>query len=299
MFDKIISKSIPFIPKPVVRIFASKYIAGEEITDAVNVTKDFQRINGMTTIDVLGEYVSSKEQALNETAMQKMVIDAIESESLPTYLSVKPTSVGMGIDPDFGFTNILEIVSYASEKDVFVRLDMENSPYTSLTLDYYKKLREKGFENIGFVIQAYLKRSMNDLVDLKGYQPNVRLCKGIYVENPEIAYKEFTEIQENYIKLLDFMLDNGYYTAIATHDERLISYAEEALKLRETDRKDYEFQMLLGVRENRRNKLLKHHPVRIYVPFGSDWYGYSIRRFNENPEMAKTVALSFIRFWNK
>lgn len=297
MIDKLVSKSIPFIPKPIVKVFASKYIAGEEVTDAVKVTKRFESKGGMTTIDVLGEYVTSKGQALKETAMQKMVIDAIVNENIPTYLSVKPTSVGMGIDADFGYENIHEIISYANERNVFVRLDMENSPFTDLTLDYYRKLREAGFENVGFVIQAYLKRSMNDLEQLKDYKPNTRLCKGIYIEPEEIAYKEYTQVQDNYIAMFDYMLNNGYYVGIATHDDRLLNHAVSVIKERNLERSQYEFQMLLGVRENKRDEILKEHPMRIYVPFGIDWYGYSIRRFNENPKMAKTVAMSFLQFW--
>jgi proline dehydrogenase len=297
MLDKLIVKTLPLVPKPIVKLFASKYIAGEEITDAVRVTQNYAKAGGVTTIDVLGEYVTSKGQALKETAMQKMVLDAIESEGMQTYLSVKPTSVGMGIDKDFGYENIFEIVAYAHSKGIFVRLDMENSPFTTDTLDYYKKVRESGYDNIGFVIQAYLKRSMSDIESLKDYKPNTRLCKGIYVESPEISDKDFSKVQDNYKLLLEKMFDYGYYVGIATHDEDLLEHAEKFLSDNNISKEQYEFQMLLGVRESKRDELLKNHDVRIYVPFGKDWYGYSIRRFNENPEMAKTIAKSFLQFW--
>ncbi|GAB5466238.1 MAG: proline dehydrogenase [Candidatus Kapaibacteriales bacterium] len=288
---------MPLLPKRLVKVFASKYIAGELITDAISTAKKIGSLGGTTTIDVLGEFVESRGQALKETAMQKMVVDAIVNEGLATYLSVKPTSVGMGIDRDFGYENILEIVDYAHNMGVFVRLDMENSPYTSLTLEYYKRLRDIGYENIGFVIQAYLKRSMDDIIELAEYKPNTRLCKGIYVERAEIAYKNPDEIRNNYTALLDKMIELGYFVGIATHDQTLIDYAEKKIAEENLTKDQYEFQMLLGVRESARNALLQNHNVRIYVPFGLDWYGYSIRRFNENPEMAKTIALSFLKPW--
>lgn len=281
------------MPKSLVYVFAKKYIAGEFLQDAVKVTKDFEKMGGRTTIDVLGEFVTSKERANHEKEMSKEVIKAILDNNLPTYLSIKPTSLGLGIDFDFGYNNIREIIKIANENKIFVRLDMENSPFTTKTLDIYKKLRSEGLDNCGVVIQAYMKRSIDDVKDLLSYSPSIRLCKGIYVEDSSIAFKEKEEIRTNYKNLLNLMFDNGVKTHIATHDDPLIDYADDFVTKNSIEKERYEFQMLLGVRENRRNEILKKgHNMRIYVPFGVDWYGYSVRRLKENPQMAGHIFKS-------
>ncbi len=284
---------MPIIPKSIVYLFAKKYIAGPDLNDAIRVTKDLMAKNGSSTIDVLGEFVTSKDRALHEKDMSIEVLDAIQNHSLDTYLSVKPTSLGLGLDFDFGYENIKEIVDLAKIKDIFVRLDMENSPYTTATLELYKKLRENGDDNIGFAIQSYMRRSIEDVQSMIEYKPNIRLCKGIYNEAESIAYKGYEEIRENFRKLLDLMLDNDLYVGIATHDEALIQYSLSKILEKGLKREQYEFQMLLGVRENRRDELLNQgHRVRIYVPFGHDWYGYSTRRLKENPQMVGHIVKS-------
>lgn len=290
MLNKLIIKTLPIVPKSLVHVFAKKYIAGDELSDAVRVTKELEANGGMSTIDVLGEFVDKKEMALHEKEMCSKVIDAIHENGLLSYLSIKPTSLGLGIDVEFAYDNISYLVNKAREFGQKVRLDMENSPYTTLTLDMYKRLRDNGFDNVGFVIQAYMRRSMDDVMSLKDYKPSVRLCKGIYVEDKSIAFKEPDEIRKNYKELLDYMLDNGFYVGIATHDEELIVYADDAVRTRKMNREDYEFQMLLGVRDERRKQLIAAgHRLRVYVPFGKDWYGYSTRRLKENPNMAGQI----------
>lgn len=284
------------MPKSMVHIFAKKYIAGDYLEDAVRVTKDFEKLGGMTTIDVLGEFVTSKDRALHERGMSAQVLEAISKHNLPTYLSIKPTSLGLGIDTEFGYENVKFLGQIAKEKGIRIRIDMENSPYTSKTIDLYKRLRNEGFDNFGIVMQAYMHRTMDDVKSLLEYKPNIRLCKGIYNEDASIAYKGKEEIRDNYKKLLVFMIENGVYTGIATHDEPLIQFAENLIKERNIDRNNYEFQMLLGVKDNRRNELLKNgHRVRIYVPFGEDWYGYSTRRLKENPEIAGHIFKSIFK----
>lgn len=284
---------MPFIPKSIIYLFAKKYIAGPELKDAVAVTQELMKINGSSTIDVLGEFVTSKDRANLEKNMSIEVLNAVQANALDTYLSVKPTSLGLGLDFDFGLSNIREIISIAKSKGIFVRLDMENSPYTTATLDLYKKLRDEGFDNVGFVIQAYMKRSIDDVTALLPYKPSIRLCKGIYNESETIAYKGYEEIRTNFKKLLDLMLDNGLYVGIATHDEALIQYGLKKVAEKKLKHEEYEFQMLLGVRENRRDELLRQgHRVRIYVPFGHDWYGYSSRRLKENPQMVGHIVKS-------
>ncbi len=287
MLNALIAKSLPIIPKSIVRTVAKRYIAGDMLSDAVRTAKDLASKGAASTIDVLGEFVTSKERALRETASSREVIDAIAENKLPSYLSVKPTSLGLDIDNSFGYENIRSLIELAAESGVFVRMDMENSPYTSATLDYYRRLRSEGFTNVGIVIQAYMRRSEDDVRSLLAYAPSVRLCKGIYVEDASIAYKQPNEIRANYKKLLRILTNGGAKVGIATHDDELISDAEKLLSGQQFGRESHEFQMLLGVREERRDALLRAgQRVRIYVPFGKDWYGYSTRRLKENPKMA-------------
>jgi proline dehydrogenase len=293
MINKLITKTLPIFPKSFVYLFAKKYIAGSSLEDAVKVCKDLETKGAVTTIDTLGEFVDSKAQALKETGMSKAVLEAIKDNSLHSYLSIKPTSLGLEIDFDFAYDNIRSILLMAKTENLFVRLDMENTPYTTKTLDIYKKLRDEGFDNIGFVIQAYLKRSMQDLKDLSSYKPSTRICKGIYNESPDLAYKDRERIRENYKEMLQYMIESGYYPAIATHDDVLLDYAENLIKENQLATKQYEFQMLLGVTEYLRKKLIDNgHKVRVYTPYGIDWYGYSIRRLNENPQMAGHIVKS-------
>lgn len=287
MFNALIAKSLPIIPRSIVRAVAKRYIAGDTLSDAVRTVKDLSAKGAVSTIDVLGEFVDSRERALNEAKASKEVIKAIAGHKLPSYLSVKPTSLGLAVDNAFGYANIRNLVEFAAERGIFTRMDMENSPYTAATLDYYRRLRAEGFDNVGIVIQAYMRRSEDDIRALLPLAPSVRLCKGIYVEDATIAYKQPDEIRANYKKLLRILVGGGAKVGIATHDDDLIADAENLLSEQNSSCDAHEFQMLLGVREERRNALLRAgRRVRIYVPFGEDWYGYSTRRLKENPQIA-------------
>ncbi|MBI5326667.1 MAG: proline dehydrogenase family protein [Ignavibacteriae bacterium] len=291
MLNQIIVKMMPVVPKGIIHQVAKKYIAGDELSDAVRVSKELLSNGGaMTTVDVLGEFVTTKERAFHEKAESLKVLEAIKANNLSTYLSVKPTSLGLGIDENFGFDNISYIIKKAAETDIFVRLDMENSPYTTKTLNLFKKLRAEGLNNVGVVIQAYLHRSENDIKELLQYKPSIRLCKGIYRESPEIAFQTREDVRNNYKKLLRLIIDNGLYIGIATHDDPLINDAREYINKINLKKEDYEFQMLLGVRDEKRKEILSQgHRLRVYVPFGKDWYGYSTRRLKENPKMAGMI----------
>ena len=299
MFNKLIVSTLPLMPKRLVYVFAKKYIAGPKLEDAVKWTKKLAEQGGRTTIDVLGEFVTKKEQSIHERDVCKLVLDAIHENSLPSYLSVKPTALGLGIDPEFGYENIKSICEKAKELNVFVRLDMENVPYTQATIDLYKRLKDEGC-NVGIVLQSYLKRTEQDIRSLLPYKPNVRICKGIYNESPEFAYKKREKIREQFKLHLDMLLDdasNGTYANIATHDEPLIQYAEEQIKKHSLTKDQYQFEMLLGVRERRRDELLKNgHNLCAYTPFGDDWYGYSTRRLKENPKMAGHIVKAIFGF---
>lgn len=291
MLNSIIAKSLPIIPKPIVKSVASRYIAGDTLQDAVNTVQKLAAAGAGSTVDVLGEFVTSRERSLHERQSSLEVIQAISQFSLPAYLSVKLTSLGLDIDIGFAYENLKLLVSTAREKGIFVRMDMENSPYTTQTIDFYRKLRSDGFDNTGLVLQAYMRRSEKDIRDLLEYNPNIRLCKGIYRESPEIAFKDPDEIRSNYKKLLRLLATGGASKiGIATHDDELIKDAEQYIAQTGLGKDRYEFQMLLGVREERRDTLIRAgHGMRIYVPFGSDWYGYSVRRLKENPQVAGYV----------
>ncbi len=297
MLNKIVITLMPLVPKKIIHLVAKKYIAGDVLDDAVRITQDFAKQGGMTTIDVLGEFVTSKEEATTEKEESLRVLDAIKKFDLPTTLSVKSTSQGLDIDEEFAYQNIKEIVTKANEYGMFVRLDMENSPYTDQILNFYRRFRAEGLDNVGIVLQAYMRRTEDDINSLLALKPSIRLCKGIYKENASIAFQGKEEIRENYKKLLRLILNNGMYVGIATHDEMLILDALNEIEKLGLSKEDYEFQMLLGVREKRRDNILSQgHPMRIYVPYGTDWYGYATRRLKENPEMAGNIFKAMFKF---
>lgn len=287
MLNELIAKSLPIVPKPIVRQVSSRYIAGETVPDAVNTVRRLNGLGAVCTVDVLGEFVSSRSQAEQEAQMSSTVLDAISANQLQSGLSVKLTSLGLDIDDEFCYNNVRSIVAKAQAIKRFVRLDMENSPYTDKTIALYHRLRADGFDNTGVVIQAYMRRSEDDIRALAKAGASVRLCKGIYVESETIAFRGREEVQANYKRLLGLLFDNNMYVGIATHDDVLLDFALEEIAKRGVPRDRYEFQMLLGVREQKRDALIKQgHKTRIYVPFGHDWYGYSVRRLKENPEVA-------------
>ena len=295
LFGDLVVATLPYIPKSIVKTVARRYIAGPFLEDAVRVTEELMRIGASSTIDVLGEFVTSKERAVQEAATSLSVVEAIHTHELDSYLSVKLTSMGLDVDREFAFENLLNIVRRASELGVFVRMDMENTPYTDVTLDFYRRLRAAGYDNIGVVIQAYLRRSESDVRALLEYQPSVRLCKGIYVEEDQFAFQDPDEIRHNYRVLLRIMMEAGADVRIATHDEALLTDAELYIAEQGIEPHHVEFQLLLGVRHARRDDLIaKGYRVREYVPFGEDWYGYSTRRLKENPQIASHVAKAIL-----
>jgi proline dehydrogenase len=294
VFNKMIVTMLPMVPKGIIRKVSMRYIAGDKLADAIGTAARLeQQEKAWSTIDVLGEFVQERSVALKSKAESLEVLEAINARQLKAAagLSLKPTSLGLGIDADFGTDNIREVVARGRDLGIFVNIDMENSPYTDATLRAFRTLREEGYTNVGVVIQAMLHRSEADVRALAEYKPVVRLCKGIYKEARTIAFTDREEVRANYRKLLRMMVDGGFYPAIATHDDPLIDDARALIKERGLRPDQYEFQMLLGVRENVRRRILADgHHLRVYVPFGSDWYGYSTRRLKENPEMAGMIA---------
>ena len=295
-FNNLIVRAVQLMPKPVVGFFSKKYIAGETLQDAVDFVKKLNQKGIYATMDVLGESVADKNEAINCKKEALEVLEAIEKNKLMANLSIKPTQMGLAIDEQFAYEQILELVKRAAEYKNFVRIDMEDSPFTDKTLNLFRRIYAD-YKNVGVVIQAYMKRSIDDVVALNKIGTSYRLCKGIYVESAAIAYKGKQEVRDNYLKLLDQIFEDGNYVGIATHDKPLIDAAYTRIKNENIPKEKFEFQMLLGVREDLRDKInTDGYKIRIYVPFGKDWYAYSVRRLKENPSLAGHIAKSFLTF---
>jgi proline dehydrogenase len=291
LLDRAIVRLLPAVPKPVVRRISERYIAGTELEDACRVVRELNDAGKMATIDVLGEEIGKREEALEIAREYGDVFATIEREQLDSNVSVKLTGLGLKLGYEFCRENLAALVRGAAQRSNFVRIDMEDSSCTDDTLRVYRDLRAEGLENLGIVLQAALRRTLDDVRELAGPRLNVRLCKGIYLEPPEIAYQDFEEVRESFVRSLEALLEAGAYVGIATHDEWLVSEALRLLERYGRGRDEYEFQMLLGVREALGDRLVHDgHRLRIYVPFGRHWYSYSLRRLQENPKIAGYIA---------
>jgi len=290
LLDKTLVRLLPVVPKPVVQLFSARYIAGATLDDAVESVRALNGVGKLATVDVLGEEITREEEARAIAQAYCDVFAAIEREGLDSNASVKPTALGLDLSYELCRENLEAILHEAEKNANFVRIDMEDSATTSDTLQLYADLRDRGFENVGIVLQAYLRRTLDDIRSLADLKPNVRLCKGIYVEPHSIAFADYDAVRANYVRALEALQEINAYLAIATHDEWLIGQALERVAAPDR-RRTYEFQMLLGVREQRATELVREgHPLRVYVPFGEHWYQYSLRRLQENPAMAGTIA---------
>jgi proline dehydrogenase len=287
LLDKLTVWFLPFVPKPIVGYFSKPYIAGSNWEDALKVIKELNRKGIMATVDLLGEEITKKEQSTAAAEEYMKILYEIDKLKLDANVSVKPTHMGLLLDKDFCYHNIREIVNIAAKFNNFVRIDMEDHETTDDTIDFYLRLKDEFGEHVGTVIQAYMRRTMDDIDRLIEHKANLRLCKGIYDEPREIAYKDMFSINDNYNYNLRKLLESGCYTGIATHDEKLVWYALSVINDLKLDKNRYEFQMLLGVDEQLRDIILNSgHRMRVYVPYGKDWYAYSTRRLKENPRMA-------------
>ncbi|MDQ4062516.1 MAG: proline dehydrogenase family protein [Actinomycetota bacterium] len=292
--DRVIANSVPVIPRPIVRRISGRYIAGEHLDEAVEIIRDLDREGCVATVDVLGESTGSERAAAGNLEQYKQVLDALEEYGLDSGISVKLTGLGLDLDEDLCRRNLEKIIEYAAARNRFVRVDMEDSSYISATLELVLEMHER-HENTGAVIQAYMRRSLKDVVRLAEAGVSVRLCKGIYVEPREVAYKDFDTVRQNYVLLLEELIRGGSYIGIATHDEYLVWHGLRLIHQMGLSKDRYEFQMLLGVDEELRRILVNAgHKVRVYVPFGEDWYEYSTRRLKENPKIASYVAKDVI-----
>jgi proline dehydrogenase len=291
LLDRAIVSVLPAVPKGVVRRISSRYIAGTEVQDACRVVSQLNSAGKMATIDVLGEEITSVDEATDIVREYRYVFETVEREDLDSNVSVKPTALGLNLSESLFRRNLDQVVSHAGEIGNFVRIDMEDSSTTDTTLRVYRELREAGYDNVGVVLQAYLRRTLDDIRALADLTPNIRLCKGIYVEPPELAFQEFEEVRANFVAALAELLDGGSYVGIATHDEWLIEEGKRLVAEHGRERDEYEFQMLLGVRPKLGDALVADgHRLRIYVPYGEHWYAYSLRRLQENPKIAGYIA---------
>jgi proline dehydrogenase len=289
LLDRAIVRFLPVVPKPVVKLISSPYIAGASLDDGVRVVRRLNAEGKLATIDVLGEEITREEEARAIAQENCEVLETIEREGLDSNVSVKPTGLGLELSYDLCRENLERLLTEAAKNGNFVRIDMEDSSTTSETLRLYRELRERGLDNVGVVLQAYLRRTLDDIRSLADLKPNVRLCKGIYIEPPSIAFTDYDAVRANFVQCLDALLEEGAYVGVATHDEWLIGQALNRVAGKAPG--DYEFQMLLGVREQRASELVAAgHRLRVYVPYGVQWYQYSLRRLQENPAMAGTIA---------
>ncbi len=295
MFNKMIAAILPYLPKKFIWMFSKSYISGEKIEDAMRVSKDLNSKGIKVTMDVLGEFINTLDEADSNKKEYLNLIDVTFKNNIDGNFSVKPTSFGLLIDKDECYKSIREIVAKAASYNGFIRIDMEDSPSTDLEIELFRRLQPEFPGNVGLVLQSYLKRTINDIrnmMDLHSpsFPLSYRLCKGIYVEPAEISYKKYEEINSHYLEDLDFMLKNKIKVGIATHDKPLIEGAYKLIEKYNVPKDMYEFQMLYGVTPGLRESIVKAgHNMRVYVPYGEKWFGYSTRRLQENPKMASHI----------
>ena len=291
LLDRAIVQLLPAMPRPVVRRISSRYIAGDGLADASAVARELNEQRKLATIDVLGEEITNEAETHAIARAYEDVLSEIARRHLDANVSVKPTALGLGLDYGLCRKNLTRLLDFARIRGNFVRVDMEDATTTDATLQLYRELRAEGYDNLGIVLQASLKRTLADIDALAPLRPNVRVCKGIYVESPKIQYRDDNAVRTSFVRSLEALFDAGCYVGIATHDDLLIIQAERLVQERRLSRDEYEFQMLLGVRPELGNKIVaRYHKLRIYIPFGAYWYEYSLRRLQENPSIAGYIA---------
>jgi proline dehydrogenase len=301
-FNRMVASILPLMPKSLVWIFSKRYIAGKTLEDAISVSQKLNEEKCMVTIDLLGEFITKLKQAEANKDQYLEIIDAIEKNKIDGNYSLKPTMFGLLIDKEVCYKYIREIVAKAAHYNNFVRIDMEDSQCVDREIEIFRRLKKEFPKNVGLVLQAYLHRTKDDINKLRDLHTkeiplNFRLCKGIYVESEKIAYKKYEVINEHFLEDLELMFEKGMYPGIATHDTPLIEGAYKLIEKYKVPTDKYEFQMLYGVTPNLRQSILDNgHRMRIYVPFGKDWFAYSTRRLKENPKMASEIIKAlFVR----
>lgn len=296
MINTLISQVLPYMPKKLVWQFSKEYIAGETIQQAIENAKKLNNEGIMTTIDVLGEFITTLGEAEANKLEYLDVIEKSEEAGVKGNYSLKPTFFGLLIDKEVAYRHIRDVVEKAASYDNFVRIDMEDSPCTDMSIDLLRRLKAEFPKNVGLVFQAYLKRTNDDIRKLSDLNSpelplNFRICKGIYRESAEIAYKQYENINKHFLEDVEYMFQQKMYPAIATHDKYLVDGSLELIRKYNVPKHMYEFQMLYGVTPALRKSVVEAgHRMRVYVPFGKQWFGYCTRRLKENPKMAGVIV---------
>ena len=292
---QLIVRTLPLVPRSVVRQIASRYVAGETLDDALATVRSLNGEGCMATLDVLGEDITRLDETEPTVLEYQRALSEIAARGVDSNVSVKLTALGLKLDPDHCRREFGRIVEAARAHGIFVRIDMEDSSVTEITLQVFLEFLRR-YERIGIVLQAYLHRSAADARRVAEAGGNVRVCKGIYVEPPSIAFQDREEIRGSYMELVESLLSAGRYVGIATHDPVLVDRSLALVARRKLDRSAYEFQMLLGVARPLRQRLVAGgHRLRVYVPYGKAWYAYSVRRLKENPAIAGHVLKGLFR----
>ncbi len=296
LFNSIVTSALPILPKWFAKPFARPYVAGQTEDDAITHIRTLNEKGFSATVDILGEHVLTKEEARDITAQYCHLYDRILNESLDCNISMKPTHIGLNISLAEAMSNITTILKKAQEHENFLRIDMENSPFTDQTIEIYHHCKTI-YNNVGVVIQSYLHRSIDDILFLANDQFNSRICKGIYKESEYIAYQNREKIQDNFLTLAKTMATRNAYSGFATHDQDLIDRLLDWIIKDKIPKDLFEFQVLYGVPMNGRLEALlgAGYKVRVYVPYGPDWFDYSVRRLKENPKIISYVLKNFFR----
>ena len=296
MINSLLATIMPYLPKFFVRPFAKPYVAGESIDSVIKIAKKLNDNGFSTTLDILGEFVNSKEEANKIKNAYSELIKKISTKKLDSTISVKLTHLGLGLDSNLGEKNFHSLSLIGKENNVGITIDMENSPYTSKTFGIYKNALINN-EQLGTVIQAYLYRSLDDIKQLDSSSLNLRICKGIYNESQDIAIQNRSAINDNYFEMAKTLLNGQGYACLATHDITLIDRLESFIDENNISPRRFEFQVLYGVpMGNRLEKLKKKgYKIRVYVPFGEAWFEYSVRRLKENPKIISYVLKNLFK----
>jgi len=295
MINKIIANILPYMPKKLIWVFSKRYIAGETIEEGLLASKLLNEKNIEVTIDLLGEFIETLDEAKENTQHYLDIIERFTSENVKGNFSVKPSMFGLLIDQEICYTYVRKIVEFAAQKDSFIRIDMEDSQCVDMEIELFRRLRKEFPKNVGLVLQAYLRRTASDIealneLNTETHPISFRLCKGIYVEPENISFKNYEEIRKHYLADLKYMFENKMYVGIATHDKYLVDQAMKMISELNVPKTMYEFQMLYGVTPELRQSIVdKGHLMRVYVPYGIHWFNYSTRRLKENPKMTQHI----------
>nr|WP_319997282.1 proline dehydrogenase family protein [uncultured Draconibacterium sp.] len=302
MLNKLIANILPYMPKKLVWVFSKRYIAGESLEEGLLASKLLNEKGVEVTVDILGEFITTLDEAEKNRDEYIEVIKRFTSEKIKGNFSIKPTMFGLLIDKEVCYNLLREVVQFAAGINSFVRIDMEDSQCVDMELDIFRRLRKEFPKHVGLVLQAYLRRTESDLIALNDLNTanapiSFRLCKGIYIEPENIAFKEYDEVRQHFLTDLKYMFENKMYVGIATHDKFLVEESMKMIREMNIAKDMYEFQMLYGVTPELRQLIVDNgHKMRVYVPFGDKWFNYSTRRLKENPKMAQHIIKAlFIR----